>query len=269
MQLYVITDRTLAAAPGPSSLAGRDQEPHRPGLLSTGEQAWLVGRARAWAAAGVEFVQLREKDLPPSQLLTLARLLREAMAGSGTRLLLNAPPELARDAGADGVHLPGGWTTAAVAHARRVLGPRAVISLACHTWQTPLEARDALTEAAFSRESLHAGEVGSALALFSPIFREHKPHITLSGKPEQTRPEEIQATAEVDSAPQEPRPALGLEPLRKACTAASPLPVYALGGITAATAPLCLVAGAAGIAAIRLFAGDDWLPLAGRHAYSA
>jgi thiamine-phosphate pyrophosphorylase len=34
--------------------------------------------------------------------------------------------------------------------------------------------------------------------------------------------------------------------------------VFALGGVTAANAAECVAAGAAGIAAIRLFAGDDW-----------
>ena len=50
----------------------------------------------------------------------------------------------------------------------------------------------------------------------------------------------------------DPRPPLGLEALRLAC-AAVPLPVYALGGITSASAPLCIQAGAAGVAGITLF----------------
>jgi thiamine-phosphate pyrophosphorylase len=36
------------------------------------------------------------------------------------------------------------------------------------------------------------------------------------------------------------------------------IPVFALGGVTAANAAECVAAGAAGIAAIRLFEGDDW-----------
>jgi thiamine-phosphate pyrophosphorylase len=54
----------------------------------------------------------------------------------------------------------------------------------------------------------------------------------------------------------------GLEGLRVACAAAHGIPVFALGGVTIANAPDCEAAGAAGIAAIRLFAGDDWRRLA-------
>ncbi len=196
--LIAITDRSLA--PGK----------HEAGRLSPAEQAWLVARAQAWAAGGVEFLQLREKDLPAADLLALAGALQEALASMDTRLLLNGPPELALAAHADGVHLPGGWTAGSIAQARRTLGERAVISVACHSWQTPREARDG----------------GADLALFSPIFSSPK------------------------------GPGLGIEALRRACAEAAPLPVYALGGITAENALVCATAGACGVAAIRLFAGN-------------
>lgn len=213
--LIAITDRRLAAA-------GR----HQQGRLNSGEQAWLLTRAHAWAAGGVEFVQLREKDLAPAELLALARAMRQALAGTKTRLLLNGPAELALAAGAEGVHLPSGWTGQSIADARRLLSDDVVISVACHSWQTPREARDA----------------GADLALFSPIFDTHK---------------FAAGSGEV------PTPGLGVAALQSACADAAPLPVYALGGITAANAALCTDAGAAGIAGIRLFAGDDWRAKAG------
>jgi thiamine-phosphate pyrophosphorylase len=50
----------------------------------------------------------------------------------------------------------------------------------------------------------------------------------------------------------------GLEGLRRACAAARAKPVFALGGVTADNASDCVAVGAAGIAGIRLFAGEDW-----------
>jgi thiamine-phosphate pyrophosphorylase len=54
------------------------------------------------------------------------------------------------------------------------------------------------------------------------------------------------------------RQAQGLEGLRHACLAAQGVPVFALGGVTAVNAVECVAAGATGIAAIRLFMGNDW-----------
>ena len=49
----------------------------------------------------------------------------------------------------------------------------------------------------------------------------------------------------------------GLEALRLACDAAGEVPVFALGGVTAARAHACEGAGAAGLAAIRMFFETD------------
>ena len=89
MLRYAITDRTLF--PG-------DEHARRTAL---------VDQAARLARKGVDYLQLREKDLPEAELVSLARAMQAAIreAGGPTLLLLNGPPALAQWAGADGVHL--------------------------------------------------------------------------------------------------------------------------------------------------------------------
>lgn len=89
----------------------------------------LVAVAVAACAGGCRWISLREKDLPPeAQLAQFARL-REAIRPYGARLTLHGPADLARAAGADGVHLPDGGDARA---ARALLGPQALVGLSVH-----------------------------------------------------------------------------------------------------------------------------------------
>jgi thiamine-phosphate pyrophosphorylase len=72
--------------------------------LAGGEDA-LLRAVDAAIDGGVNAVQLREKDMPAAELLSLACRLREITAGRAL-LLVNGPLEVALEAGADGVHLP-------------------------------------------------------------------------------------------------------------------------------------------------------------------
>ncbi|WP_433984464.1 thiamine phosphate synthase [Tunturiibacter empetritectus] len=89
MLRYAITSRAL--------YPGSEQE----------KQAALLREASRWIADGIDFIQLREKDLPAATLANLARNLLEniALTASPTRLLINSRPDIALATGAHGVHL--------------------------------------------------------------------------------------------------------------------------------------------------------------------
>lgn len=204
MLLYAITNRRLLDG---DENAKRDS---------------LVALAEEWACGGVDTIQLREKDLPLTELQFLAaRIVQAVRATRGkTRVLVNGPAQLALDVGADGVHLHANAGPAAVRAAQQVYARanlEPVISAACHT---PDEIKQA---------------TGASMLLFSPVFEK----VTMEGN---TRGQ-------------------GLAALRAAVDLANPTPVLALGGITEKNAAACVQNGAVGIAAIRLFLSDVWRSL--------
>lgn len=75
-------------------------------------------------------IQLREKTASDADLLALARRLRSLCDGCGALLVVNDRIDVARDAGADGVHL--GQEDRPVTEARRVLGPVALVGVSTH-----------------------------------------------------------------------------------------------------------------------------------------
>lgn len=87
---------------------------------------------------GVRAVQLREKDLPPRELLELARAMRALTSRYGAKLIINDRTDIALAAGADGVHLGEASIPAAVA--RRILGPDRLIGVSCHSREGALAA---------------------------------------------------------------------------------------------------------------------------------
>jgi len=210
--LYYITDRTAFAAVEPT------------------RRRRLLDKIAEAARAGVDYIQLREKDLPTRELEMLAReavdILRQLRTGNRelrTALLINSRTDVALAAGADGVHLRSDditprevraiWKKCGAGASARELSPREPpIGVSCHS----------------SEEVKQAEADGATFAVFAPVF----------GK------------KDVPKA----HPA-GLAQLREACKVQ--IPVLALGGITLENAKSCLEAGAAGIAAIRMFQEHD------------
>ncbi len=97
------------------------------GLPTLGDLTWIVGEA---LAGGADVIQLREKALPDREWLRRAREVRILTAQAKARFIVNDRPDLARLAGADGIHL--GQDDLTVRDARRVVGPAALIGVSTH-----------------------------------------------------------------------------------------------------------------------------------------
>ena len=93
-----------------------------------GEDA-LVQKVAAAVEGGITVVQLREKDLPGGQLLSLALRLRQVTKGK-VLLVVNERVDVALACGADGVEL--GEEALPVAEARRQVGSQVLIGRSVH-----------------------------------------------------------------------------------------------------------------------------------------
>lgn len=81
-------------------------------------------------AAGVDVIQLREKELPPRELLARAEKLRQWTRDAGALLIVNDRPDVAVCVDADGVHV--GQDDWPVDAARRVVGLERLVGLSTH-----------------------------------------------------------------------------------------------------------------------------------------
>jgi thiamine-phosphate pyrophosphorylase len=200
LQLYYITDRR--------QFAGGAQE----------QEERLLAKIAECVAAGVEYIQLREKDLEARELENLAHKAMAAIEGSRTKLLINARTDVALACGAHGVHLPANAIAPSEVRSIFVRAGRSepVIGVSAHS----------------NSEVASAESHGASFAVFGPVF-EKKGSANREGL-EQLR-----------------------EICHRTEAAQPPMPTWALGGITLENAGLCAAVGAAGIAAIRLFQQND------------
>jgi len=98
--------------------------------LCTPDRPDLEAFLEACITGGVDVVQLRDKYLDARTLVLRARAAARVCAARGVPFILNDRPDLALDAGADGVHV--GQDDASPALARRILGADAVVGLSTH-----------------------------------------------------------------------------------------------------------------------------------------
>jgi thiamine-phosphate pyrophosphorylase len=194
----------------------------------------LLEKIREAARAAVAYIQLRERDLSARELEWLAqeairiirdqsRLrtdksdLRDGDLNPRTILLINSRTDIALAVQADGVQLRSDDVSPS--------GVRKIWSPARESHRSePIIGVSCHSPA----DAARAAANGANFAVFGPVF----------GKKD--APGSLPA---------------GLDTLREACRA--DIPVLALGGITLNNARSCLDAGAAGIAAIRLFQENE------------
>ncbi len=87
---------------------------------------------------GATAVQLRDKDLPPRELIGQGRAMRALCREYGRSFFVNDRIDIALACGADGVHL--GPDDMPPSEARRILGPAAMIGV---SWYGPEDLREA------------------------------------------------------------------------------------------------------------------------------
>ena len=98
--------------------------------LCTADRADLAEFVTEVCEAGVNIVQLRDKELGDTALLERAAVARDAAQASGALFVLNDRPDLAVACDADGVHVGQDDVPAAVA--RQIVGPDALVGLSTH-----------------------------------------------------------------------------------------------------------------------------------------
>ena len=187
--------------------------------VRSADVAALVEKVATLTRAGVDWVQIREKDLSTRQLTGLARQalhcvpVRPDKDPGMPRIIVNDRVDVALTAVAGGVHL--GESSLPVCDVKLfvrslVSANDFILGVSCH-----------------SLESVKAAaSSGADYVFFGPVFA--TPSKAAFGEPH------------------------GVRRLAEVCRSV-PIPVLAIGGITVENAGECFAAGASGIAAIRLF----------------
>jgi thiamine-phosphate pyrophosphorylase len=195
----------------------------RKSLISTPSDSGsvdLVATIRMALDAGVDWIQIREKDLSARELLELASQVvpmanqYRGKAQQPARIIVNERLDVALAAGAHGVHL---------GQASLLAGE---VVRWCRAGNAPIDFRIGVS--CHSLEEVRRAEKAKVdYIFFGPIFE-------TPSKKEFGAPQGIQKLAEV-------------------CRAFPRLDVIAIGGVDTENAATCIRAGAAGIAAIRMF----------------
>src|SRR5271155_3205921 len=100
----------------------------------------IEGFARELRAAGIRFLQYRDKDAADEVLLQRAAILRRIFPASDSCLILNDRVPVVLSAGYDGVHV--GQEDLSPAEARALLGPEVIVGVSTHSERQLVSAAD-------------------------------------------------------------------------------------------------------------------------------
>ena len=189
----------------------------------------LAAAVEAAVSGGADAVQLREKDLPASELSALALRLREVTRARAL-LTVNGPLEVALAAGADGVHLPEG--------APMRLRPRSgfLVGRSVHSAEAArraeAEGADYLVAGPVYETRSHPGAQPAGLALIEEVASAVRVPVLAIGGVTAGRVEEVvragaSGVAVISAVFAQPDPRAAAEALRRALDAAwerSPTP---------------------------------------------
>ena len=183
--------------------------------LESNTFAQLLAMIRRAIEAGVDWIQVREKDLSGRELIHLVQEAVAAAAGTRTKILMNDRLDVVIAACAAGVHLGAESLPVRAVAAWRESHPAAstsnfLIGASCHSLE----------------QAQSAEQDGANYVIFGPVFE--TPSKANFGPPQ------------------------GIGRLHEVCGHIK-IAVLAIGGVNPANASGCIRAGAAGIAAIRMF----------------
>jgi 8-oxo-dGTP diphosphatase len=116
-------------------------------------RAAFMARLRTALDNGVQLIQVRERGLPPDELAAFAGDVVAVANGYGARVLINGDAGLARETGADGVHLP----SQQLLHYRTRPEGLQLLAASCHDRE----------------ELLRAADLGVDFAVLSPVLPTH------------------------------------------------------------------------------------------------
>ena len=109
-------------------------------LVMTNPKVGYAACAQAAVDGGVRIIQLRMKDAPRDEIVSVGRTVRDITRGTETLFIVNDDPSIAAEVGADGVHV--GQGDMPVPEVRRLYPSLRIVGLSTHSPEQALASLD-------------------------------------------------------------------------------------------------------------------------------